>query len=181
VKAYPVDASDPNAFVSGVICIWVSSLEKVFLFKFSKTIVLPVTDFVLRGMEAPIYQHIAQRLYRPNIIPLQAQLLSLYLLTQASKTSTVIGEPFSIVYAMARGMFIDDRRGELDLLTNSLVKVQQAMDDLLLICTDTNAATDGEVKRKLREFQQQIMGLRKEQARRQDQLFTKRLRSLPLR
>jgi hypothetical protein len=175
IKNYPIDPSDPNSYVSGVICVRIRKLEKVLLFKFSKTIALPVTTYVLRGMEVPIYDHIIQRLYRRDILPLQAQLLGIHLLTQASQTSTHVGEPFSVVYAMTHGMFADDREDERRLLIESLTRTQRAMDDLLLMCTETRVISDFSVKHQLKMFRRQIMELRKDQTKKQRELFKRYL------
>jgi len=112
----------PNSYVSGVVCIRVVPTSTVFLFKCSKTIVLPVEDFVLRGMEEPIYVRIAKRLYHPGLLPLHAQLVGLRVLSEAESTSTIVDSPFTTVFAMTHGMFISDRN--TDLYVKALANVQ---------------------------------------------------------
>lgn len=160
VRNYPADPTDPNSYVSGVVCIRVMPLSKVFLFKFSKTIVLPVKDFVLRGMEEPIYQHIAQRLYRRDLLPLQARLLGLHLLTEAASTSNQIGPPMRVVAMLEVGVFADDR--DAPAYVRAVANIQAAMDDLLLACADTHAVSDAEARKRLRIFSSTIIRLLKE-------------------
>lgn len=179
VAAYPCDPNDLNSYVSGVVCIRVVPAQSVFLFKFSKTIVLPVRDFVLRGLEVPIYERIVKRLYHPNILPLHAQLVGLRLLSEAESTSTLVDSPFTTVFAMTHGMFTSDR--STDLYVKALANVQREMDDLLLICADTHAVSDVEARDKLRVFQRTILELRRGHQKLLDHDFKKQLRgSMPL-
>jgi hypothetical protein len=176
VVAYPRDPSDPNSYVSGVICIRVVPDKNVFLFKFSRTIVLPVFDFVLRGLEVPIYERIAQRLYHPGVLPLHAQLIGLRILSEAESTSTVVDSPFRTVFAMTHGMFGLDRNTDLYLKT--LANVLRAMDELLLVCTDTHAVSDTDAKAKLLDFRRTILELRRDHRKTLDRDFRKQLREM---
>jgi hypothetical protein len=166
IKAYPVDWNDPNAAVSGVICIRVVRSSKVFLFKFSKTVVLPVRDFVLRGMEEPIYQHIAKRLYRPTLNILQAQLLGIHLFAEAASTSNQIGGPTRVVFAMGHGMFAEEREEAMKLYAESAANVQRAMDDLFLECADTLTVSDTDLMKHLREFMRALKRFRTDRGKR---------------
>jgi hypothetical protein len=176
VKAYPCDLNDLNSYVSGVICIRVVPTETVFLFKFSKTIVLPVRDFVLRGWEGPIYDRIVKRLFRPLILPLHAQLVGLRTLSEAESTSTAVDSPFTTVFAMTHGMFTSNR--STDLYVQALANVQREMDDLLLICADTHAVPDAEARARLKAFQQTILVLRRDHQKLLDRDFKKDLRGV---
>jgi hypothetical protein len=169
------DPHDPNLHVSGVVCVRVVALAKVFLFKFSKTIVLPVKDYVLRGLDVPTYDRIVKRTYRPHPLPLHAQLLGLQVLSEAAATSAVVDGPFTTVFAMTHGMFASDRQTALYVQT--LARVQQAMDDLLLVCTDTHAVSDAEAKERLRGFSRTILDLRREGKKQLDRDFRKYLKS----
>jgi hypothetical protein len=175
VKAYALDPNDPNAAVSGVVCIRVAPLGAVFLFKFSKTIVLPVKDFVLRGIEEPIYHHIGQRLYRPNLLPLQARLLGLHLFTEAGLTSNQIGGPTRVVFATRSGMYADDRNTAL--YASTVTMVQRAMDDVLLACADTSAVSAADVKAQLRTLGRTIQELRAQHVKQLDNQSKKDLKS----
>ena len=149
-----------------MICIRVIQSSKVFLFKFSKTVVLPVKDFVLRGMEEPIYQHIARRLYRPDLNIQQAQLLGLHLFTEAGSTSTQIGGQTRVVWAMPHGMWALDQEHALRLEAESIAEVQRAMDNLFIACADTRTLRDATVKTLLRDFIRTINALRKDSGKR---------------
>lgn len=173
ITVFPADPDNANASVSGVICLRVVQSEKVFLFTFNKTAVLPVEDFVLRGMEEPIYRHIAQRLYRPDLSPLQAQVLGLHLFKEAGATSTQIGGDTSVVFAMTYDMFAYDRGDELKVFADGVAAVQQAMDLLLIPCADTLLVSDAEVKALLKNFRRDILDLRREQVRRSKYVFAK--------
>ena len=174
IAAYPRDTTDPNSFVSGVVCIRVVPISKVFLFKFSRTVVLPVKDYVLRGMEEPIYSHIVKRLYRPGILPLQARLLGLHVMSEAASTSNQIDHPMRVVFAMTHGMFSDD--SETDHYLQALSGVQRAMDDVLIACADTHAVKDHEVRQMLKLFGQRIVKARREFARGHTQRFKEAMR-----
>jgi hypothetical protein len=160
VLTYTRDLRDSDSYVSGVICIRVVPIEAVFLFKFSKTIVLPVKDYVLRGMEVPIYERIAKRLYHPDLLPLHAQLVGLRVLSEAELTSTAVDSAFTTVFAMTHGMFTSDCNTEL--YVRALANVQREMDDLLLACADTHAVSNAEAGVKLRAFHRTILELRRD-------------------
>lgn len=174
VLTYTRDLKDSDGYVQGVICIRVVPTETVFLFKFSKTIVLPVRDYVLRGMEVPIYERIAKRLYHPHIFPLHAQLVGLRVLSEAESTSTAVDSPFTTVFAMTHGMFTHDRN--TDLYVKALANIQREMDDLLLACADTHAVSDAETKVKLRTFHRTILELRRDHQRTLAKDFKKYMR-----
>lgn len=176
VKAYPRATDDPNSYVSGVVCIRVVPTSTVFLFKCSKTIVLPVEDFVLRGMEEPIYVRIAKRLYHPGLLPLHAQLVGLRVLSEAESTSTIVDSPFTTVFAMTHGMFISDRN--TDLYVKALANVQHEMDDLLLACADTHAVSDAEARVTLKAFYRTVLELRRDHQRLLERDFKKQLRDV---
>jgi hypothetical protein len=162
IKAYPVDWNDANTAVSGVICIRVIRSSSVFLFRFSKTVVLPVRDFVLRGIEEPIYQHIAKRLYRPTLNVLQAELLGIHLLTEAGSTSTQIGGETRVVFAMLHGMYAEERSEALKLYEEGVANVERVMDDLFLECADTQTVSDARLRVRLKEFIRTIRKVREE-------------------
>jgi hypothetical protein len=176
VAAYPRDPNDANSYVSGVVCIRVIPTQSVFLFKFSKTIVLPVRDYILRGLEIPVYERIARRLYHPHLLPLHAQLVGLRILSEAESTSTYVDSPFTTVFAMTHGMFSLDRN--TDLYVNSLLNVQREMDDLLLSCADTHAVSDAEAKLKLTTFRRTILELRRDHQKVLAKDFKKQLREV---
>jgi hypothetical protein len=176
VVAYPHDPADANSYVSGVVCIRVVPTSTIFLFKFSKTIVLPVRDFVLRGLEVPIYQHIAARLYHDMLLPLHAQLIGLRLLSEAKSTSTIVDGPFTTIFAMTPGMFALDRN--TDLYVTALGNVQHAMDDLLLTCADTHAVSDAEARDRLKAFRRTIIELRRDHHRSLQREFEKEMREI---
>lgn len=174
VVAYTRDLKDSDSYVSGVICIRVVPTETVFLFKFSKTIVLPVKDYILRGMEVPIYERIARRLYHPDLLPLHAQLIGLRVLSEAESTSTAVDSPFTTVFAMTHGMFTSD--SNIDLYVKALANVQREMDDLLVACADTHAVVDAEARAKLKTFQRTILRLRRDHKKTLWNIFVKELR-----
>lgn len=174
IANYPRDLGDPNSYVSGVVCVRVVPEKSVFLFRFSKTIVLPVKTFVLRGLEIPVYASLAKRLYRPNILPLHAQLVGLRVLSEAQSTSTLVDSPFTTVFAMTHGMFASNRN--TDLYLKALSNVQREMDDLLLTCADTYAVSQVEAKIRLSAFQRTIHELRREHHRELQRNFEKELR-----
>jgi hypothetical protein len=176
VANYPRDLNDPNSYVSGVICIRVVPKEAVFLFRFSKTIVLPVRTFVLRGLEIPVYASLAKRLYRPNILPLHAQLVGLRVLSEAQSTSTLVDSPFTTVFAMTHGMFASNRN--TDLYLKALSNVQREMDDLLLACADTHAVSKEEARTSLKAFQRTIEELRQEHHKALQRDFAKETRGI---
>lgn len=173
VKAYPRSMDDTNSHVSGVVCIRVVPDSTVFLFKFSRTIVLPVQDFVLRGMEEPIYVRIAKRLYHPHLLPLHAQLIGLRVLSEAESTSTIVDSPFTTVFAMTHGMFTSN--GNTDTYVKALANVQREMDDLLLACADTHAVSNAEAKVRLTKFQKTILGLRRDHQKQLERDFNRQL------
>jgi hypothetical protein len=174
VVAYPRDLNDPNSYVSGVVCIRVVPDKKVFLFGFSKTIVLPVKTFILRGLEIPIYASLAKRLYQPNLLPLHAQLVGLRVLSEAQSTSTLVDSPFITVFAMTHGMFALNRN--TDLYLKALSRIQCEMDDLLLACADTHAVSQEEARAKLRTFNRNILELRRDHHRTLAKEFKKYMR-----
>jgi len=166
VKSYPVDWNDANTAVSGVICIRVIRTSKVLLFRFSRTIVLPVKDFVLKGIEEPIYQHIVKRLYRPGLNLLQAEMLGLHLLTEAGSTSNQIGGLTRVVWAMDHGMWALEHEEALKLEAEGIADVQRAMDDLFIACADVRTVSDATLKSRLRDFGRTIRALRKDRGMR---------------
>ncbi len=176
VVAYPRDLNETNSYVSGVICIRVVPEKTVFLFRFSKTIVLSVKTFALRGFDIPIYASIVKRLYQPNILPLHAQLVGLRVLSEAQSTSTLVDGPFTTVFAMTHGMFASNRN--TDLYLKVLANVQREMDDLLLACTDTHAVSDSEARMNLKAFQRTILELRRDHHKLLQRDFKKELRDI---
>lgn len=175
VKSYPLDPADANSYVSGVICVRVVPLAKVFLYRFSKTIALPVKDFALRGFEAPIYHRIVKRLYQTPMLPLHAQLVGLRVLSEAASTSSYVDDPFTTVFAMTHNMFTHNR--STPTYVRMLTKVQQEMDDLLIYCADTHAVSDSHARKGLRIFNKMIFHLRHEHKRQLDQEFRKGISS----
>lgn len=176
VANYPRDLNDPNSYVSGVICIRVVPEKNVFLFKFSKTIVLPVRTFVLRGLDIPIYASLAKRLYHPNLLPLHAQLVGLRVLSEAQSTSTLVDSPFTTVFAMKPAMFALDRN--TDLYLKALANVQCELDGLLLSCADTHAVSDADARASLKAFQKTILELRRDHHRSLQREFEKEMRDI---
>lgn len=154
---------DTNASPTGVICIRVEPQGDVFLFKFSATLVTPVDDFVLCGLDTPPYRNIAKRLYTPAILPLQARLLGLYVLAQASAESLHVGPPINVVFGMKSGMFPDDENNEIYL--SAIVSAQQAADHLLLACADTHAVSAKELDARLKIFRKMIVDIRRSHAK----------------
>lgn len=163
IKSYPLDPNDANSYVSGIVCVRVVPLQKVFLFKFSKTVVLPVRDFVLRGFEAPIYSRVVKRLYPTPLLPLHAQLVGLRVLSEAASTSTAVDAPFTTVFAMTHGMFESSRNH--DLYLKALANTESAMNQALIACVDTHAVSDTQARDTLKELTCQILGFRREHKR----------------
>ena len=81
-------------------------------------------------------------------------------MSEAASTSTYVDEPFTTVFAMTHGMFPSDRCTPMYVQT--LIRVQQEMDDLLIACADTHAITDADARKRLKVFNRTILDLRKE-------------------
>ena len=163
VKAYPLNPSDPNSQVSGVVCIRVIPAQKVFLFQFSGTIALPVSDFVLKGLEAPIYSRVVKRLYPTPLLPLHAQLVGLRVLSEAAATSSVVDSPFTTVFAMTHGMFEHSRNH--DLYLKALAHADEVMNTTLLACVDTHAVSDKDARSSLKALTTAILKCRRDHKR----------------
>ncbi len=101
------------------------------------TTLIPVTSYELAGVEDKIYDHFAQRLYRPDMTFPQAILAGLYLLTVAEATSSFVRAPYQVAVVSSAGIELEEAH-KVKALTERLAAYQKHVDALFLQCSDVS-------------------------------------------
>jgi hypothetical protein len=120
----------------------------------------PVETFAIGGWETEVYNHTAERLYRPRMLISQAVFAALYLLRLARDTSPNIDEPMKLVSIRSEGMYPVSPEYTKK-LSDRMEMFAKQIDNFMLFCPDTSI-TKSAFERKLQEFEETIKVLRED-------------------
>jgi hypothetical protein len=134
VANYP--ATDEEKLHKFIIAVHSPSNEFV-VWAAASTTLIPITAYELAGVEDRLYDHFAQRLYKPDMTFSQAILAGLYLLTVAESTSSFVRAPYQVAVVSAAGIQLETSE-RVKALTERLAAYQQHVDRLFLQCADVS-------------------------------------------
>lgn len=120
-----------------------------------------IDDYALIGWDEEMYEHTAQRLYKPSLKLSQIIPLAIYLLEIAEDTSNYVKRPFSVaVITKDYPIFLEHSKAISDIEQMTRLYTAQ-LENMLLTCADT-AMSSKEFEQKFREFQDTILQFRLE-------------------
>jgi hypothetical protein len=156
VNWYPAPADEK--LCSFVLAITPRTETSTFLWRIRGTVILPVGDFALIGVNEAMYSHELQRLYRRGFSTNQAILLGIHLFSLAKATSNYVGGNTDIIAVLNNRIYELDAR-EVRALEERVAAFNERMAALVLAAPDY-AMSKPEFGQLFKEFKQQVIKLR---------------------
>src|SRR5258705_3355145 len=146
VANYPVP--DDDKLHKFIIAAYSNDSKQFEVWASRHTRLIPVTSYELAGVEDAVYEHVAKKLYRPDMEVAQAILAGCHLFAIAESTSSIIRSPISIAVIYEYGMWMESDGSRVNAIQRRLGEYEGELNELFLACADVGISLP-DLERKL--------------------------------
>ena len=161
VDDYPAIADDPTSKLYKFIVAAYAPLTRTFdVWSSHGNRLISVSSYDLAGVEYPLYDYHARRLFTQDMTFPQAILASLYLFKMAESSSSYIRSPFQVAAIWEDGIMME-KADYIKSICERLGKYEEAVNALFLAAADTTIQVHV-LRKKIEEFSESITALHRQ-------------------
>lgn len=158
VMCYPAELQEK--ILRFVVCLRDKANRSIYLWKTDGNTAEAVDDFVLVGWEERLYQHEAKRLFHKEMNRAQSTVMGLHLLSLGKATSSYIGDPFQAII-VSGGRTLVETQERVETIGKQIQRVNATLSKVIISAPNLELP-DGELDKALKNFQEEVLGLRRE-------------------